>query len=352
MPNKITVARNKHAILLYKNKSNLDLASAQYINQGLKEKQLCVYASVYCSDKSHLSNITSQITDYQKNIKMRNLLFVDLKPFYECALKGDLTPFEELEMQLQKELVKRRSADNDGVLIIADCADNLYTNQLFDHCEMVEDWWHRIYKKWQEGQQGQRKKRNPLTIICPYSSSFFSKHTFDQHLHQISHNHSIVIDTIGRTVIVHKGTKEEGIGSARPIVSQIRLSKRILIAEPDPDLRQLYGIYLSQMGYKDIVITDSGRKCLAEVLKLAHSQSYHVIVLDTHLKDIPVTQVAKKIIDKKPDQQIIFTTTLTSDNLNIPSSSNGRRIIRETILTKPFRLSSLSSAIDKIILEA
>ena len=109
-----------------------------------------------------------------------------------------------------------------------------------------------------------------------------------------------------------------------------------LIAEPDPDLRQLYGIYLSQMGYKDIVITDSGRKCLAEVLKLAHSQSYHVIVLDTHLKDIPVTQVAKKIIDKKPDQQIIFTTTLTSDNLNLPSSSTGRRIIRETILTKPF----------------
>ena len=255
-------------------------------------------------------------------------------------------------MQLEKELVKRRSADNDGVLIIADCADNLFTNQLFDHCEMVENWWHRIYKKWQEEQQEQGKKRNPLTIICPYSSSFFSKHPFDQHLHQISHNHSIVIDTIGHTIIVNTGTKEEGIRSAKPIVSQIRLSKRILIAEPDPDLRQLYGIYLSQLGYKDIVITDSGRKCLVEALKLAHSHSYHAIILDTHLKDIPVTEVAKQIIDKKSDQQIIFTTTLTSDNLNLPSSSTGRRIMTETILTKPFRLSSLSSAIDKIILEA
>jgi hypothetical protein len=70
---------------------------------GTSTKDLnCVYTSVYCSDKRHLSNITSQITDYQKNIKMRNILFVDLKPFYECALKGDLTPFEQLEMQFRK----------------------------------------------------------------------------------------------------------------------------------------------------------------------------------------------------------------------------------------------------------
>ena len=124
----MTLARNKHAILLYQNKYNLDLTSAQYINQGLKEKQLCVYASVHCSDKSHLSNITSQITDYQENISMRNLLIVDLKPFYECALKGDLTPFKDLETELREELAKRRTADKNGVLIIADCADNETTS--------------------------------------------------------------------------------------------------------------------------------------------------------------------------------------------------------------------------------
>jgi CheY-like chemotaxis protein len=351
MSNTMTLARNKHAILLYQNKSNLDLTSAQYINQGLKEKQLCVYASVYCSDKSHLSNITSQITDYQENISMRNLLIVDLKPFYECALKGDLTPFKDLEMQLREELAKRRTADKNGVLIIADCADNLFTNQLFNHCEMVENWWHYIYKKWLEEQHQQGKKRNHFTIICPYSSPLFSKHPFDQHLHQISHNHSIVIDTAGHIMTVPMGTGEKRIGSANQLVFQTQMSKKILIVEPDPDLRQLYGIYLHQMGYKDIVITDSGRNCLAEALNTAHPQSYHVIVLDTHLKDIPVTQVAKKITDRKPDQQIIFTTTLTSDNLNQPFSSNGRNNITETILTKPFRLSSLSSAIDKSIVK-
>jgi CheY-like chemotaxis protein len=346
----MTVARNKHAILLYQNKYNLDLTSARYINQGLKEKQLCVYASVYCSDKSHLSNITSQITDYQENISMRNLLIIDLKPFYECASKGDLTPFKDLETELREELAKRRTADKNGVLIIADCADNLFTNQLFNHCEMVENWWRHIYKKWLEEQHQQGKKRNHFTIICPYSSPLFSKQPFDQHLIQISHNHSIVIDTAGRIMTIPMGTREKRIGSVNQLVSQT-MSKKILIVEPDPDLRQLYGIYLRQMGYKDIVITDSGRNCLAEALNIAHSQSYHVIILDTHLKDIPVTQVAKKIIDRKPDQQIIFTTTLTSDNLNQPFSSNGRNNITETILTKPFRLSSLSSAIEKSIVK-
>jgi CheY-like chemotaxis protein len=352
MSKAMTLARNKHAILLYQNKSNLDLASAQYINQGLREKQLCVYASVYCSSQSHLSNITSQITDYQKNIRMRNLLVVDLIPFYDCAVKGNLTPFEEFEMQLQKELAKRRSANNNGVLIIADCANNLYTNKLFDYCEMIENWWHSIYKKWLEKQQQQEKNRNYLTIICPYSSSIFNKYPFDQHLHQISHNHSIVIDTAGHIITVYTGTKEKREGrSVKPIFSQKRLSKRILIAEPDPDLRHLYGIYLRQIGYNDIVITDSGRKCLAEALKIVDSRSYHVIVLDTHIKDIPVTQVAKMIIDSKPDQQIIFTTTITSDSLNPSVIPNGRSNISETILTKPFKLSSLSSAIDKRILK-
>ena len=56
-------------------------------------------------------------------------------------------------------------------------------------------------------------------------------------------------------------------------------------------------------------------------------QSYHVIVLDTHIEDIPVTRVAKKIIDKKPDQQIIFAATLTTNKLYQPFELNGRSIV-------------------------
>ena len=68
MSNAMNLSRNKHAILLYQNNFNLDLTSAQCINQGLEEKQLCVYASVNGSNKSHLLNISSQIMNYEENI--------------------------------------------------------------------------------------------------------------------------------------------------------------------------------------------------------------------------------------------------------------------------------------------
>jgi hypothetical protein len=87
----MNLSRNKHAILLYQNNFNLDLTSAQCINQGFEEKQLCVYASVNNFDKSHFLNISSQIMNYEENIQKRNLLIVDLKPDYESALVGDLT---------------------------------------------------------------------------------------------------------------------------------------------------------------------------------------------------------------------------------------------------------------------
>ena len=94
----------------------------------------CVYASVNGSNKSHLLNISSQIMNYEENIQKRNLLIVDLKPYYESALIGDLTPFKELELQLRQELVNRGTANNNDVLIIADCAVNLFMNQRFDQC--------------------------------------------------------------------------------------------------------------------------------------------------------------------------------------------------------------------------
>jgi DNA-binding response OmpR family regulator len=96
-----------------------------------------------------------------------------------------------------------------------------------------------------------------------------------------------------------------------------------------------------------VVVTDSGRKCLDEALKITHSQPHLIIILDTHLKDIPVTEVAKKIIGRKPNQHIVFTTTLPSDSLSQTFISTGLNNIKETTITKPFRLSTLSVVIEE-----
>ena len=157
---------NQHAILLCESDSSRNLTAAKCINQGLKGDQLCIYASVNAYDVSHLTKISSLIDSYKENVEKRNLLIVNLKPFYNSALVGDLRPFNEFKIQLQEELKKREdNRKNKDVFIIADCADNLFINQQFDQCEMVENWWHGIYIRWLHKQQQQGKNKEAILLL-------------------------------------------------------------------------------------------------------------------------------------------------------------------------------------------
>lgn len=343
-------------MILYDNNSERDLVSVKYVNLGLEEKQLCIYASMNAyDDTSYLAKISSQINDYEENINKGNLLIVDLKPFYNSALIGDLTPFENFYIQLLQQLKKNRDGKC-GVLIVADCADNLFRNKHFDQCNLVEKWWQDVYVKWLQQLQD-REQNYIINIICPHSGSLLSKHPFDQHKHQLSHNHSITIDAAASRMLLNteyttefyrekKVLVTESSSSVFPTIEELPL--RVLIVEPEPDIQQVYNIWLKSMGFKDIVVTDSGKKCLDEIIK---SQEFDMIILDTHLRDISCTQVAKQIVGIKPDQRIIFTTTLPYnivmqdiDSIGIKNNSNIKGI-----LTKPFRFSELSSLIDRNI---
>lgn len=305
-------------MLLYESNSERDLATAELINQGLEENQLCVYASVYACDESHLANISSKINDYEENICKRNLLILNLEPFYDSALKRDLTLFEEFRIQIQKELERR---NNRRVVIVADCADNLFRNHCFDESELVERWWHRIYMEWiQHENQGQEQ----ITIVCPHLESLLYKHPFVIHKHKIFDSHSIVIDIAG-----HKRAERQRQTADSTTRTQI------LIAEPEPDLQQIYEIWLRSMGFKDILITDSGRAYFDEFLKI-ENKSNVIVILDSHLKDIPIVELARLITNKRPDKRIILTTTLPPDSINSKDISSNA-----DILTKPFSFSEL-----------
>ncbi|MGB6533929.1 MAG: hypothetical protein WBF33_38090, partial [Candidatus Nitrosopolaris sp.] len=206
MSNVINLSCSHHAMLLYNDYSERELASINYINQGLREKQLCIYASVDAYNTSHLSKISRQIKDYGENIIKRNLIILNLKPFYDSALAGDLTPFDEFYVQLQQELKLNR---NNGVLVVADCADNLFRDKHFDQCNIVEKWWQDVYIKWLQQQEKTRgqDQNHVINVICPHSGSLLTRHPFDQHKHQLSHNHSIIIDTGSDRI--HTATKDE-----------------------------------------------------------------------------------------------------------------------------------------------
>jgi DNA-binding response OmpR family regulator len=156
----------------------------------------------------------------------------------------------------------------------------------------------------------------------------------------------VTIDTTSRRVTGYITAKEVAESAIYPLEIPIH----ILVAEPERDLQQIYSIWLCSKGFKNLAITDSGKKCLDELLKITDTNKNKthgfdmIIILDTHLKDFPFIQVAREIVNKRPDQRIIFTTTLPPDSVRQDLYSIGIKNNNE-ILLKPFRFSKLLSLI-------
>jgi CheY-like chemotaxis protein len=228
--------------------------------------------------------------------------------------------------------------NNKSVIIVADCADNLFQNQYFDQSELVENWWHRVYNEWiQDENQGQ----NHITIICPHLDSLLYKHPFDQHKYKIFDNHNVTIDIAGRMIMASTSIPQTE-KQPQPVESTISLMQsqtHILVAEPEPDLRYVYNTWLRSKGFMNILITDNGRKCLDELTKIKNlsQRSNVIVILDSHIRDIPFVEVAERIVNRKPGTQIIFTTTLPWDGINSIGINNNN----SKMLLKPFRFAEL-----------
>jgi hypothetical protein len=338
-------SRGKHVVLLYKDSSEREIATIDYLNVGLKEGQLSIYASVDACDQLHLAKISSKIVDFKENINKRNLLIVNLKPFYDSALKGDLTPFENLRKQILEEL-ERRGNNNKSVIIVADCADNLFQNQYFDQSQLVESWWHHVYTEWirYDNNQGQQEKH--ITVVCPHLDLILHKHPFDQHKCKILDNHSVTIDMAGHTIMKLSTLANQIEGptlqpATEPINSQMESQSHILIAESEPELRFIYGMWLKSKGFKNILVADSGRRCFEECIRIGETQqkSDVIFILDSHIKDIPYIELVREIINRRPDSLIILTTTFPLDIINPMCININSSNVK--ILLKPFKLSKL-----------
>lgn len=175
---------SEHILLLYDNEDERDKLAAEYINEGLKRGQLCVYASVMNPDIRTLNNILkSRIVDFDYNIKEGNLLLVKLSTHYVGALAGNLEPFNTME----RELTERAKIRQDKhVRIVADCAGFLYENKHFDECVELEQWWHQ---KPFEG-----------SYLCPFRNSLCDKFPYNYHKYRVFGNHDIIIDERGSLI--------------------------------------------------------------------------------------------------------------------------------------------------------
>ena len=128
-----------------------------------------------------------------------------------------------------------------------------------------------------------------------------------------------------------------------------KITKRILIAEPEPDIQYLYSLLTKQYGFSisDVNIVENGNKCLEIVFSNTaegdydNNNDYDIIILDTHLRDISGFEVARKIRDRLPHKRIILTTINSLDNISSMIDSIG--IKSEDVLLKPFSYSDIVS---------
>ena len=124
---------------------------------------------------------------------------------------------------------------------------------------------------------------------------------------------------------------------------------KILIAEDNQFTVNQYSKILEKNGH-DVTITNDGVECLDKYKeKLCEFDSldahpFDVVILDNNMPKKNGAEVAKSILDEKPDQRIIFASAYDIDSLfRVPDN------LKESveILEKPFSLNTMLIKIEK-----
>jgi CheY-like chemotaxis protein len=306
-------------MLLCNNQHEYDSAAIDSLNEGLRAGQLCIYASVFNGDKSHLSKISSRIMNYQENIEKGNLVIIDFLPFYESAKALNLAPFKQLKVGIEELLRKRISeGEGDKVLIFADAAGFLSEHCHFDKSIELESWWDDARFDWL------KNKQLNITIICPHPAAVLNKESNLYTKSQIGNVHSLMVEL-------------------QKCRLRNRNALRVLVVEPENDIQTVYYAYLASVGI-DAVIVDDIKKC-SELIFSPFDEGFEVVIIDTHLQDTDSSglELAETIKNTKPDQRIVLTTTSPLTEISSKVTSIG--IDKEDVLVKPFTLSTLTSLI-------
>jgi CheY-like chemotaxis protein len=306
-------------MLLCDNQDECNSAAIDSLNEGLRAGQLCIYASVFNGNKSHLSRISSKITNYQVNIEKGNLVVIDFLHFYESARASNLAPFKQLKVRIEQLLRKRLSeGKGDTVLIFAEAAGFLSEHCHFNKSIDLESWWNDAYFDWL------KNKQLNVTIICPHPATILNKESNLYAKSQIGYFHSLMVEL-------------------QKCRLRNRNALRVLVVEPENDIQTVYRAYLASVGIDAVIVKDV-EKCL-EVIFTVSDEVFEVVIIDTHLQDSlsSAIELAKTIKNAKPDQRIVLTTTSPLTEIRSKVTSLG--INKEDVLVKPFALSTLSSII-------
>ena len=304
-------------MLLCGDEENRAEAAAYWINQGLEEGQLCLYASVHALDQSHMlgiARLSAKIKNYQENINNKNLQIINFSPHFESALSGNLRLFEDLKTNLENMvhdlMMQGRKV---RITVFADAACCLCESKSFEKSEILEKWWQDVHDEW-------LRNNYHITVICPHPELILKSKLGSKS--KISDSHDLILDINKYDLhLITSSGQDNGT--------------QILIVESDPDLMMLYSEFFAKRNMTAVVMPE-GNECLSVVKE----RDFDIIILDTHLSGtIKTSDLAKEIYRIKPNQRIVLTTTDPLYRTSIGTKSFGVR--SQDVLIKHFRLSNL-----------
>jgi CheY-like chemotaxis protein len=308
---------------MYEDEEHRAQAAAYWINRGLEDGQICIYASVHALDQSHLLGIeklSDRIKHCKENISNKNLRIINFIPYVESALNGSLIPFEELKDNLEETInnliVKGKK---DKITVFADAACNLCEIKSFDKSEVLEKWWQDVHNEW-------LRNNYHITVICPHPQLVLMNKLDSKSRIMDSHDMLVDLNNYDLHSLLDIHVNEHGMN--------------ILIVESDPDLMTLYTEFFTKRNINAVVTSES-----IECLSAIKEKDYDIIILDMHLTgNLKATDLAKEIYQMRPAQRIVLTTTnpLYRTSTGIKSF----KVTSEDVLVKPFRLSNLIDVIE------
>lgn len=116
-------------------------------------------------------------------------------------------------------------------------------------------------------------------------------------------------------------------------------TKRVLICDDEPQLREMIASWLSGLGFSVTEATDG-----AECLQMLSQVRPDVIVLDLNMPKVNGINVLRKISDQNLSIPVIILSGASSK----PSMSELERLGQSNFMNKPFAMSQLVSKIDRL----
>lgn len=317
------ISDSKHVMLMYEDEEHRAQAAAYWMNRGLEDGQICIYASVHALDQSHMLGIerlSDRIKHCKENIGKKNLQIINFKPYVESALNGSLFPFEELKNNIEETIndlmVKGKK---NKITVFADAACNLCEIKSFDKSEILEKWWQDVHDEW-------LRNNYHITVICPHPQLVLMNKLDSKYRIMDSHDMLVDLNNYDLHSLIDTHAKEHGLN--------------ILIVESDPDLMTLYTELFTKRNI-NAVVTSESNECLLAIKE----KDYDIIILDMHLTgNLKATDLAKEIYQIRPAQRIVLTTTNPLYRTSIGITSF--KVTSEDVLVKPFRLSNLIDVIE------